>query len=93
MASEWEHNHLRQTDEHIRAAKSYIRRQERLIERLAAEGKNIDDAFAVPHLLTGALRLLESHLQFILDRLGQEKYRRSDSQARLQWIDVAHFDF
>src|SRR6516162_4485950 len=34
MASEWEHNHLRQTDEHIRAAKSYICREERLIERL-----------------------------------------------------------
>ena len=34
MASEWEHNHLRQTDEHIRAAKCYICREERLIERL-----------------------------------------------------------
>jgi len=56
MASEWEHNHLRQTDEHIRAAKSYICRQERLIERPAAEGKNTDDAFALLHLLTGALR-------------------------------------
>jgi hypothetical protein len=38
------------------AAKSYICRQERLIERLAAEGKNTDDAFALLHLLTGALR-------------------------------------
>jgi uncharacterized protein (DUF1778 family) len=61
MANEWEHNHLRQTDEHIRAAKRYIYDQERLIERLAIEGKHTDDAFALLHLLTAALRLFESH--------------------------------
>jgi hypothetical protein len=46
LASEWEHNHLRQTDEHIRAAKSYIYDQERL---LPAEGKNTDTAHEYAH--------------------------------------------
>ena len=40
-----ERDHLAEADQHIRAAKRYIYNQERLIERLADEGQNTDDAF------------------------------------------------
>jgi hypothetical protein len=38
----------------IRAAKEYIYKQERLIERLADEAKNTDDAFALLNILTSS---------------------------------------
>jgi hypothetical protein len=43
-------------EQRIRAAKEYIYKQERLIERLAAEAKNTDDAFALLNTLNRALR-------------------------------------
>jgi hypothetical protein len=58
-------DHLAEADQHIRAAKRYIYNQERLIERLADEGQNTDDAFALLNLLNRSLRLFER------DRIGR----------------------
>jgi hypothetical protein len=63
-------DHLAEADQHIRAAKRYIYNQERLIERLADEGQNTDDAFALLNLLNRSLRLFERH-RLILDRIGR----------------------
>ena len=53
--------HLTVVEQRIRAAKEYIYKQERLIERLADEAKNTDDAFALLNILNRALRLFERH--------------------------------
>ena len=63
-------DHLAEADQHIRAAKRYIYNQERLIERLADEGQNTDDAFALLNLLNRSLRLFERH-RLILDLIGR----------------------
>jgi len=41
----------------IRAVKEYIYKQERLLERLADEAKNTDDAFSLLNILSRPLRL------------------------------------
>jgi hypothetical protein len=56
-------------DEHVRTAKKYIYEQERLIERLADEGQNTDDAFGLLNLLNRSLCLFERYRVF-LDRVS-----------------------
>jgi hypothetical protein len=56
-----ERDDLTVVEQRIRAAKEYIYKQERLIERLADEAKNTDDAFALLNILNRALRLFERH--------------------------------
>ena len=56
-----ERDDLTVVEQHIRAAKEYIYKQERLIERLADEAKNTDDAFALLNILNRALRLFERY--------------------------------
>lgn len=58
-----------EADEHVRTAKRYIYEQERLIERLADEGQNTDDAFGLLNLLNRSLRLFERYRVF-LDRVS-----------------------
>jgi hypothetical protein len=61
----------------IRAVKEYIYKQERLLERLADEAKNTDDAFSLLNILSRALRLLERY-QLFLDRLGLSETEKDD---------------
>src|SRR5919201_4986912 len=58
-----------EADEHVRTAKKYIYEQERLIERLADEGQNTDDAFDLLNILNRSLRLFERYRVF-LDRVA-----------------------
>ena len=60
---------LAEADEHVRSARRYIYEQERLIERLADEGQNTDDAFGLLNLLNRSLRLFERYRVF-LDRVS-----------------------
>jgi hypothetical protein len=64
-------------EQRIRAAKEYIHKQERLIERLADEAKNTDDAFALLNILNRALRLFERH-RLLLDRLASLRQNNDD---------------
>ena len=61
--------HLVQADEHVARAKERINKQRKLIERLAAEGRNVKDAENFLSALTGVLSAFESHRLLILDRL------------------------
>jgi hypothetical protein len=61
----------------IRAVKEYIYKQERLLERLADEAKNTDDAFSLLNILSRALRLFERY-QLFLDRLGLSETEKDD---------------
>jgi hypothetical protein len=72
-----ERNDLTVVEQRIRAAKEYIYKQERLIEWLADEAKNTDDAFALLNILNRALRLFERH-QLLLDRLGLSETEKDD---------------
>jgi hypothetical protein len=60
---------LAKADRRIRATKTHIHNQERLIERLADEGRNTDEAFALLNILAESLRQFERY-RMILDRLG-----------------------
>jgi hypothetical protein len=60
---------LAEADEHVRTARRYIYEQERLIERLADERQNTDDAFGLLSLLNRSLRLFERYRVF-LDRVS-----------------------
>jgi hypothetical protein len=60
---------LAEADEHVRTARRYIYEQERLIERLADEGQNTDDAFGLLNLLNRSLRLFQ-HYRVFLDRVN-----------------------
>jgi hypothetical protein len=72
-----ERDDLTVVEQRIRAAKEYIYKQERLIEWLADEAKNTDDAFALLNILNRALRLFERH-QLLLDRLGLSETEKDD---------------
>jgi hypothetical protein len=61
----------------IRAVKEYIYKQERLLERLADEAKNTDDAFSLLNIPSRALRLFERY-QLFLDRLGLSETEKDD---------------
>jgi hypothetical protein len=61
----------------IRAVKEYIYKQERLLERLADEAKNTDDAFSLLNILSRAWRLFERY-QLFLDRLGLSETEKDD---------------
>jgi hypothetical protein len=66
-----ERAHLAQADRHIAEAKSYIRKQERIIAYLAATGRTTDDAQRLLDILTGTLGAFEHHRRLILHRLGR----------------------
>jgi hypothetical protein len=53
-----ERDDLTVVEQRIRAAKEYIYQQERLIERLADDAKNTDDAFALLNILNRAFDVL-----------------------------------
>ena len=72
-----ERDDLTVVERRIRAVKEYIHKQERLIERVADEAKNTDDAFALLNILNRALRLFERH-QLLLDRLGLSETEKDD---------------
>jgi hypothetical protein len=72
-----ERDDLTVVEQRIRAAKEYIYEQERLIEQLADEAKNTDDAFALLNILNRALRLFERH-ELLLDRLGLSETEKDD---------------
>jgi hypothetical protein len=63
-----ERAHLAQADRHNAGAKQHIRKQERLVERLAAKGYPVENAENFLSALV-ALNTLERHRLLILDRL------------------------
>jgi hypothetical protein len=60
---------------HIALAREHIRLQRQLIERLAAEGRDLDDAKDFVAALTSTLGTFERHRLLILDRLASEQAR------------------
>jgi hypothetical protein len=61
--------HLAQADRHIARAKEHIRQQEQLIERLIANGRNVDEAENFLSALTNVLSAFGWHRRLILVRL------------------------
>ena len=61
--------HLAQVDQHIAGAKERIDKQQKLIERLAAEGHGVRDAEGLLSALTGVLSAFESYRRLILNQL------------------------
>ncbi len=78
-----ERDDLTVVEQRIRAAKEYIYKQERLIEQLADEAKNTDDAFVLLNILNRALRLFERH-ELLLDRLGLSRQKKSLSEPPIR---------
>jgi hypothetical protein len=70
-----------EADEHVRTAKKYIYEQERLIERLADEGQNTDDAFGLLNLLNRSLRLFERYRVFLDRGKFARKVKRDESPS------------
>jgi hypothetical protein len=60
---------LAQADQHIAGAKARVDKQQKLIERLAAEGYSVRNAEGFLFALIGLLSAFESHRRLILDRL------------------------
>jgi hypothetical protein len=67
MADEFAH--LAQVDRHIAGAKERIDKQQKLIERLGAEGHAVRDAEGFLSALSGVLIAFESHRLLILKQL------------------------
>jgi hypothetical protein len=55
---------------HIAETEGFICRQELMLERLAAQGHNTDDAFATLNALKDVLRAFHEHRRLILAALG-----------------------
>jgi ferritin-like metal-binding protein YciE len=64
-----ERAHLAQVDRHIAETKEHIRKQEQLIARLTARGRNLDEAEDFLSVLGGTLKVLKQQRLLILDRL------------------------
>jgi ferritin-like metal-binding protein YciE len=64
-----ERAHLAQVDRHIAETKEHIRKQEQLIARLTARGRNLDEAEHFLSVLGGTLKVLKQQRLLILDRL------------------------
>jgi ferritin-like metal-binding protein YciE len=64
-----ERAHLAQVDRHIAETKEHIRKQEQLIARLTARGRNLDEAKDFLSVLGGTLKVLKQQRLLILDRL------------------------
>jgi hypothetical protein len=56
---------------HIAETDAFIREHQAIVERLAAEGHNTDDARASLNALRGSLSAFETHKRLLLAELGR----------------------